>query len=112
VEMPAPLASIDISRGHASFDRGSLGRAPCSGANACFSESLRINWRSPARDENGGPPRTVEIGNEPPPGLSNGLPLRAPRRNQSYSTGVQLASGSYWAIEAPRAAVFGPRSFW
>jgi hypothetical protein len=28
VEMPAPLASIDISRGHASFDRGSLGRAP------------------------------------------------------------------------------------
>jgi hypothetical protein len=40
VEMPAPLASIDISRGHASFDRGSLGRAPCSGANACFSESF------------------------------------------------------------------------
>jgi hypothetical protein len=29
-----------------------------------------------------------------------------------YSTTFQLASGLYWAIEAPRAAVFGPRSFW
>ena len=29
-----------------------------------------------------------------------------------YSTTFQLPLGLYWAIEAPRAAVFGPRSFW
>ena len=29
-----------------------------------------------------------------------------------YSTTFQLASGLYWAMEAPRAAVLGPRSFW
>ena len=29
-----------------------------------------------------------------------------------YSTTFQLASGLNSAIEAPRAAVFGPRSFW
>ena len=39
----------------------------------------------------------------------NGQPLSWRRR---YSTTFQLASGLYWAIEAPRAAVFGPRSFW
>ena len=39
----------------------------------------------------------------------NGQRLSWRRR---YSTTFQLASGLYWAIEAPRAAVFGPRSFW
>ena len=38
------------------------------------------------------------------------VPLR--RALSRYSTTFQLASGLYWAIEAPRAAVFGPRSFW
>jgi hypothetical protein len=65
VEMPAPLASIDISRGHASFDRGSLGRAPCSGANVrrlpfhqaaiAFSISMKLGVRIfVAQDGNGG----------------------------------------------------------
>jgi hypothetical protein len=35
-----------------------------------------------------------------------------PKSRGVYSTTFQVASGLNWAIEAPRAAVFGPKSFW